>query len=257
MSERTFYVRPENLSGDRAALDGDELRHARLTLRLKAGDEVRLVNGMGSSARAVIRSISPALAALDVLSSDVEPPPALHLTMAMGIVQGERFEWAIQKGTELGASAFVPLLTERTEVKVRGHWKRLQRLERVVISACKQCGRARFPLISEPVPLSALDPSGHDLAVFFYEAPGVASLEPVRGEVLRCLMVVGPVGGFTEKEAGEMLDRGFVAAGMGPRILRTETAAAAGAAMLQYLYGDMGERDNPKSKVQDPKSKVK
>lgn len=242
MSLPTFYIPPEQISGDTAFLTGDELYHARTTLRLGSGDSARLIDGEGGSLEARFRTLTNDKAVLDIQTRTVEMEPAFTLAIAMGIVKGERYEWAVQKGTELGATTFIPLVTERTEVKVRKPWKRMERLQRIMVSACKQCGRARFPTLLEPVPLTDLDTAAYDLAVAFWEADQVPSLaEAVKGvtDPGSCLMIIGPVGGFSTDEAQMMKRKGCVLAALGPRILRTETAVTAGATLLQHMFGDM------------------
>ncbi len=243
MTVATFYVHPDRISGSNAVLEGGELGHARLTMRLSSGDRVQLLDGKGVIYQAVFLSMSPNEGVLELVSKETEPEPQLHLTMAMGIVRGERFEWAIQKGCELGVSSFIPLVTERVEEKISGKWKRRERLERIITSACKQCERARFPVIHEPLYLKDLDPHQYDAAVAFWEGETESSIREALDPSMTlrsCLLVVGPVGGFTEDEVRLMKKRGFSLAGMGPRILRTETAALAGAAIIQHIFGDMG-----------------
>jgi 16S rRNA (uracil1498-N3)-methyltransferase len=242
MSHPTFYIPPDRISSDQAVLEGDELRHARLTLRLGTGDTVRIVDGNGSSWQARIRTMEKEKSILKLSRKEAEPVPHFNLTVAMGVVQGERFDWAIQKGTELGVSGFIPLLTERTESRSRGSWKRRERLKRVIASACKQSGRARFPDISEPVPLGELDTSPYDLSVVFWEEQAAEPFKQLAEGIDppgSCLMVIGPVGGLTSGEVEFLQGKGCLVAGMGSRILRTETAVTAGAALLQFLWGDL------------------
>ena len=243
MSSPTFYIPPEQITGDTAVMTGDELRHARLTLRLTTGDTVKIVDGEGGSWEAMIRSMNKEEGTLTLSDMEVEPSPLFDLTIAMGVVQGERFDWAIQKGTELGATNFIPLVTERTELKTMGNWKRLDRLKRVIVSTCKQCGRARFPSILDPVSLSELETDPYDLSVVFWEEKDVNHLREVATGIeppRSCLMVIGPVGGLTVGEVEQLKEKGCTVAGMGSRILRTETAVTVGAALLQNLLGDLG-----------------
>lgn len=242
MSQPTFYIPPEAVSGDTAVLSGEEFHHARTTLRLGPGDQVNFIDGVGGLFEASFATVGKDQAVLDVLSRTVQPEPVLAITIAMGIVKGERYEWACQKGTELGASAFIPLITERTEVKVRLPWKRLERLQRIIVSSCKQCGQARFPILHEPIHLSDLATGAFDLSVAFWEGSWTRPLTELRRTVPtrgRCLMVVGPVGGFSPDEAKMLKNRGCFLATLGPRILRTETAVAAGASLMQFIFGDM------------------
>ena len=242
MSLHTFYIPPEDISGDRAIMKGEELHHARTTLRMGPGDRIKFIDGVGGLYEAMFKTTDREQAVLHIVGHINQLEPAFSLTIAMGIVKGERYEWACQKGTELGATAFIPLVTERTEIKVKSPWKRLDRLQRIVVSACKQCQRAWFPILHEPLHLTDLDPEPFDLSVVFWEGPWTRPLTrlgktfPPRGS---CLMVVGPVGGFSPEEAKTLKNRGCFLASLGPRILRTETAVAAGAALLQYMFGDM------------------
>jgi len=242
MSFPTFYIPPDQISGDQAVMTGDEFRHARLTLRLETGDAVRIVDGEGVSWDAVIQSMGKEEGTLALSGREVESSPSFRLTIAMGIVQGERFDWAIQKGTELGVTNFIPLVTERTELKIKGNWRRLDRLKRVIVSTCKQCGRARFPTISDPISLGQLETGPYDLSVVFWEEKAAKPLKEVADSIetpASCLMVIGPVGGLTVGEVDLFKEKGYIVVGMGSRILRTETAVTAGAALLQYLWGDL------------------
>ncbi|MBN2720674.1 MAG: 16S rRNA (uracil(1498)-N(3))-methyltransferase [Proteobacteria bacterium] len=243
MSSHTFYIPPADISLETALLKGDELKHARNTLRLGPGDEVQIIDGEGGRFEMAIEAVEKTAARLRILSKEAEPPPSFALTLAMGIVPGERYDWAVQKGTELGAAAIIPLVTERTEGTFRVPWKRLERLRRVAVSACKQCGRARFPRFSEPAGLVDLDPGNFDIAVAFWEEEKKSLSLSSRKDGVNPgtgLMVVGPVGGLSREEAERLRNRGCLLAGLGPRVLRTETAVAAGTALMQYLFGDMG-----------------
>ena len=242
MSLPTFYIQPDQIKPDTATLGSDELRHARSTLRMKPGDKARILDGEGNLYEAKIRTISKDEATFDILSVTKEPLPPFSLTVAMGVVQGERFDWALQKATELGVAHFIPLLSERTDIKPGESWKRLTRLQRVVQSACKQSGRARFPIISEPVSILDLPVSDYDQTVLFWEGKGqsLSEIAPKLSRPGSCLMVIGPVGGLTPVEAKALREKGAIVAGLGPRVLRTETAVTAGAALLQYLWGDIG-----------------
>ncbi len=243
MSLPTFYIQPDKIAGNRAVMSGDELRHARLTLRLGTGDIVRVIDGRGSSWEGLIQSMDKEECVLRLEGKTTERDPSFRLSIAMGIVPGDRYDWAVQKGTELGAVAFLPLVTERTEVKLRGKWKRIPRLERIIASSCKQCGRARFPAISDPVQLGELETGHYDLCLAFWEEETALSMNAVAEGIRKtpgsCLMIIGPVGGLTQGEVDLLKEKGCLVAGMGPRILRTETAVAAGATILQHLWGDM------------------
>ncbi len=238
-----FFVAPEAVEGERARLGGEELSHARRVLRLAEGDEVELLDGEGGRYRGRFLTSRKDDGELAILSRATEPEPAFALTLALSPLKGERFDWALEKATELGAAAFLPLLCERTEVRPPSGGGKTDRWSRVIAAACKQCGRARFPRLLPPLPLKELPAGKWEQVVVLWEKNGADALAGIAsgGRSPRsCLLVVGPEGGFTEGE-GKVLERlGAYRAGLGPRILRAETAAVAGTALLQHLWGDLG-----------------
>ena len=164
---------------------------------------------------------------------------SLSVTVVQAISRGERMDQTLQKCTELGASAFQPLFSERVEVRLRGDKleKRLEHWRSVVISACEQSGRAVVPTVNAPMGLLewVQAESGCSRLVL---APGADS--PLSRVVLpqAVELAVGPEGGFSDAEMAHMIAGGVVEAGLGPRILRTETAAPAALAVLQAMKGD-------------------
>jgi 16S rRNA (uracil1498-N3)-methyltransferase len=201
-------------------------------LRVSPGQAIVLFNGDGSDyAAEVVRAGRRDL----VLAVNSRLPglaePALGITVVQGISRGERMDHTLQKCTELGAAAFQPLFSERSEVRLQGEKleRRLEHWQGVVISACEQCGRARVPPVRPPLTLSRwLEQAspGVRLVLDPEAAQPLAALEPPRSVEL----VVGPEGGFSEAEVDVRL---------GPRILRTETAAPAAVTVLQCLAGDL------------------
>ncbi len=251
MSAGSFYVDPAAVKGDRAALAGEELRHARSVLRLAAGDEAVLLDGEGGRYRARFLSSGKGEGEMEILSRALEPPPPLVLALALALLKNDRFEWALQKACELGAAAIIPLLSGRGEVRpsrrgAAGEDGRMERWRRIVLASCKQCGRARFPSLSPPLPLSGLDLSSFSRTVVLWEGETSRTLGKALGEgpLSSVLLVVGPEGGFSSGEMTALTGRGAVAARLGPRVLRAETAAVAGAALVQYLAGDLSQGGN-------------
>jgi 16S rRNA (uracil1498-N3)-methyltransferase len=227
-----------------ASVDLPEVAIAHLVrvLRLGPGDRVRLFNGDGHDYEAVLDSAGKREARATVLSRiPVDSESPLAITLAQGIARGEKMDLILQKATELGVARIAPVQTERTEVKLdaeradkRGaHWRG------VLASACEQSGRARLPELLPPAPLAnflagvqsarrlVLDPAAGDT---------LARLELAPGESL-CLLV-GPEGGLSERDLAAARAAGFHGLRLGPRILRTETAALAAIAGLNALYGD-------------------
>jgi len=210
-------------------------------LRVIPGQAIVLFNGDGSDyASEVVRAGRRDL----VLAVNSRLPglaePALGITVVQGMSRGERMDQTLQKCTELGAAAFQPLFSERSEVRLQGEKleRRLEHWQGVVISACEQCGRSRVPPVRPPLTLSGwLEQAspGVRLVLDPEASQPLAGLEPPRSIEL----AVGPEGGFSEAEVERMRAGGVVGVRLGPRILRTETAAPAAVAVLQCLAGDL------------------
>ena len=218
--------------------------HVARVLRLEHGHPLILFNGDGRDydatlAALVKRAVSAKITA--VRETDREAP--LQLTLAQGIARGEKMDWILQKATELGVARIVPLVTERTEVKLdedraerrRAHWMG------VIAGACEQCGRNRLPALEPPQRLDrwlgSLDAA---LALRLALLPeGDVTLRQLPQMENGATLAVGPEGGFSEHDIGLLGQGGFRGLRLGPRILRTETAGVAALAALQALYGDL------------------
>jgi 16S rRNA (uracil1498-N3)-methyltransferase len=227
-----------------AGVDLPEVAIAHLVrvLRLGAGDRVHLFNGDGHDYEAVLESAGKREARARVLARiavDSESP--LRITLAQGIARGEKMDLILQKATELGVARIAPVVTERTEVKLDGeradkrgaHWRG------VLASACEQSGRARLPELLPPAPLGhflAGESSARRLVLDPAAGQSLAQLALAPGESL-CLLV-GPEGGLSERDLAAARAAGFGGLRLGPRILRTETAALAAISGLNALYGD-------------------
>jgi 16S rRNA (uracil1498-N3)-methyltransferase len=163
--------------------------------------------------------------------------------LVQGVARGERMDWVVQKATELGVTRIIPVLTERTVVKLdtRQAERRLQHWQGVAVAACEQSGRTRVPDIATPSALAAfLGRSKGERATRLLLSPagtaGVGDLSPPEHGVL---VLIGPEGGLAEAEQRAALDAGFQAVRLGPRVLRTETAAVAALTLLQHTFGDI------------------
>ena len=217
-------------------------RHAVSVLRLQEGDTLTLFNGEGGEYRASLVAVSKRetrARLLEFHATERESP--IQLTLALGISAGERMDYSLQKATELGVSAIVPLATERSVVKLAGERadKRLQHWQHVVIAACEQCGRNRVPTVA-PVQtlyayLAGVDKSGR-LLLLSPEA-GAPLKQVARADA--AVLLIGPEGGLAPGEYQAAQAGGFEPVSLGPRILRTETAPVAALAVLQALWGDL------------------
>jgi len=228
--------------GTQAALPEPAVQHVVRVLRLQAGDAIVLFNGDGHDYQARLGATGKRDASAEVLQR--VPPAAtespLRITLAQAIARGEKMDWILQKATELGVAAIVPLASERTDVRLDAEraGKRLAHWRGVLESACEQCGRATVPELAPPTPLEHFAAAANGRRwVLDPEAGGsIRAIEP-EGVVT---IAIGPEGGWSERELELLRVAGFGGLRLGPRVLRTETAGLAAIAALQALRGDLG-----------------
>jgi len=211
-------------------------------LRVVEGQTVVLFNGDGHEYSAAVSHAGRRQ--LVVRVSDRSPglaEPALELVVVQALSRGERMDQTLQKCTELGAAAFQLLVSERSGLKLVGEKleRRLEHWQGVVISACEQCGRARVPPVRAPLTLPDWLEREADGSRLVLDPDAETPLAGVR-LAEKVQLAVGPEGGFDEREVALMRTRGVQAVNLGPRVLRTETAAPAAVAILQCLRGDLG-----------------
>lgn len=226
-----------------AWLDGDAAAHARRVLRLGPGDALTLFNGDGWDYPGTLVAARGERLQLRLggrVAAAAESP--LALTLVQGVSRGERMDIVLQKATELGVARIVPVLTTRSVVRLdaRQAGRRLAHWRGVVIAACEQCGRARLPVVDLPLPLDAwLDaaaPAGARLLL----APGAPrSLAAAVAGAGAATLLIGPEGGLAPAEQQAAGRAGYEPVRLGPRVLRTETAAIAAIAILQAGAGDL------------------
>ncbi|OOG48112.1 16S rRNA (uracil(1498)-N(3))-methyltransferase [Rhodanobacter sp. C01] len=217
--------------------------HVARVLRLTTGDSLTLFNGDGNDYPATIQAVGKREVVVQVNARQTlanESP--LPLTLAQGVARGEKMDLIVQKATELGVVRIVPLLTERSEVKLDATRaeKRLTHWRAVAASACEQSGRARLPEIMPALPLPTwLESLAEDGALRLALLPeATRSSRELRFAADGGLLVVGPEGGLGERDINALTAAGFDRLRLGPRILRTETAGLAALAALQALHGD-------------------
>lgn len=219
--------------------------HLVRVLRLERGHPLRLFNGDGNEYAGEIASLAKrgvtALVGDAAEAADRESP--LRITLAQGIARGEKMDWILQKATELGVARIVPLVTDRTEVRLDAERaeRRLAHWRAVLGSACEQCGRNRLPQLDDPVRLAdwAAQAAGDGELRLALDPLGATSLRTLQAPA-RVTLVVGPEGGLSEHDLDTLAQAGFVGLRLGPRILRTETAGLAALAAMQALHGDAG-----------------
>jgi 16S rRNA (uracil1498-N3)-methyltransferase len=221
-----FYM-PELPRSGTATLTGDEAHHLSRVRRLAAGAKVELFDGRGRACEAVVMDAGKQTVTLELGENLAEVLPPVEMTLASAIPKGERFDWLVEKATELGVTRFVPLLAERSVVEPRS--TKLDRLRRSIVEACKQCGRSRLMTLDDPVRF--VEYLGQERSERLLIAhPGDGRLRS--GELTPCALAIGPEGGFTDREIEEALATGWRAVSLGPTLLRIETAGLAAAAAV-------------------------
>ena len=241
MSTPRFYCALALVPGSTVALPAETFHHAVRVRRLRAGDALILFAGDGREAAAILVAVdrggaTAAIAAVDAV--DRESP--LQITLLQGISSGDRMDYTLQKAVELGVSAIVPVTAQRSVVRLdreraakRGaHW------QQIVVGACEQSGRNRIPEVMPAVSLAdalARVAAAHRFVLSFDGGRRLRELEAPAGPIA---LLAGPEGGLTADEERTARAAGYAPLSLGPRVLRTETAAIATLAALQGLWGD-------------------
>jgi 16S rRNA (uracil1498-N3)-methyltransferase len=229
--------------GARHTIEGDAANHITRVLRLEPGAPLTVFDGRGGEYFARIDSFRKASVIIEVQDrSPSSRESSLSLTLAQGVSRGERMDWVVQKATELGVTAIVPLLTERTMVKLdpKQSERKLAHWQGIAVAACEQSGRDRLPDIVAPLDLHdflrGIDPQTTRLLL---SPTGTQRVTDLKAPERRIVVLIGPEGGLAEGEQRAAIGAGFLAVRMGPRVLRTETAAVAALALLQHQFGDL------------------
>jgi len=252
-----FLVAPEDVGHGTFALKGPEAFHVSKVMRLGAGAELELFDGKGGRFKGVIDAVHgdgsvTGKVTETIKADDTRAPVALNLYL--GLLKASHWDYALEKGTELGVSSFIPLLTPRTVVllhEIERTKAKAERWSRLIMAASKQCGRADLPPVRDAVQFrdAIRARKEHGLALVAWEGmkgsvasqtlgPALRAADGKRGKhTLEVSLFVGPEGGFSDEEIEMAEAEGAVVFGMGPRILRAETAAIAAAALVQYELG--------------------
>jgi len=242
MPNPRFYVPVALAASTTLALPEAVAHHAAHVLRLRSGDAVTLFNGSGGEYTARITAIGKHDVTVEIERHDpVERESPLPVTLAQALSSGERMDLTIQKAVELGVTRIVPVESERGVVRLKGEraGKRVAHWQQVVVSACEQCGRNRIPEVNGITALDAWLAVEGGAAQRWVLLPGAdTALRDLPRPQQSIELLVGPEGGFTNSEADAAKRAGYLPVRLGPRVLRTETAAPALLAALQALWGD-------------------
>lgn len=253
---RRFFLHREIIYSHAPSITGPDVKHIRTVLRLRPGHEIVVFDGEGMEYRTRIEACTPRavrLVILDKQASTAESP--INIAIAQALLKGRKTDAIVRQLTELGATAFLPFLAERSvSAPKSGRMnERCQRWEAIAGEALKQCGRFRPLTVGPVVPFDQLLESCRSYRhkfVFHNDCPSGAMSPPwkndrISGDVIG---LIGPEGGFSNKELELARHHGFSRIALGPRVMKADTAAVAVATVLQFTMGDLGQ-SVPNSKI--------
>jgi 16S rRNA (uracil1498-N3)-methyltransferase len=251
MQTHRFFIRPESWAPDRLELDHDEAHHCIDVVRATVGQRIVVFNGRGIEAVAEISGMARSRVQLKTLQISRTPPLPCAITLAQAIPKGKNMDLIVQKGTELGVSKIVPLISERTVVQVEPDEaeKKTEKWRQIVIEAGKQCGQSRLPEVSPPVTPKQffVDFDRYEIALIASLQSDARSFKSALSDFREqhgrrpknALVLIGPEGDFTPAEAALAKSAGCLPISLGPIVLRTETAAIYCLSVLSYeLQGE-------------------
>ncbi|MEW6516947.1 MAG: 16S rRNA (uracil(1498)-N(3))-methyltransferase [candidate division FCPU426 bacterium] len=246
MSLPRLVLTPQQLAERSLRLTGPELHHCR-SLRLKVGEALLVTDGQGREVAATLVRWDRRFVEIELgAETGRNAESALSLTLYQGMARGSKLELVLQKATELGLSRFVPVVAARSQgAWAPGPHPQQRRWEEIVRQAARQCGRTRLPEVSPPLTFAAsledLPAGGLGLILDEDSAAPALNATGLVGQAPKTVgLWVGPEGGFAPEELALARQRGLRTLGMGPRILRTETAGIVAVALAQFLWGDLG-----------------
>jgi len=247
---RRFFVAPGVLARDAVVLDAALSHRLAKVLRLRAGAEVALFDGTGAEARVRLDAVSDRALGASIVeryASPAEPRVKVHLYQS--ITKGERFEWLLEKATELGVARIVPLLTARAVVKTAGAGDRAGRWRRITIEAAEQCGRGAVPAVAAPERFAAALASAPGLRLIPFESapPAAPAIQAVIDREVDAVFAlgeisvfIGPEGGFEDAEIASAGAAGAHVVTIGDRVLRSETAGLVALTLVMHAVGELG-----------------
>lgn len=229
----SFYTPPQHVGSDVLRIEGEEAHHLARVMRKERGDTIRVVDGAGMAYTVTITDLRRDVVICAINARHPrQHEPLVDVTLAVAVLKnGSRFDLLVEKATELGVSAIVPLLTERS-IPQRARPERWQHIAR---AAMKQSGRCVLPAIGDPIPLSSLLAKnlGESAGLILHEsATESLRIASERNSWVKMVVAVGPEGGFSEEEIQQAVSAGFHSVRLGPQRLRTETAAMTAAGLL-------------------------
>ncbi len=243
------FFTPKNLFyDDYALIEGDDVKHIYKVLRLAVGEKVSINNLKGEEFLGEIEDINKLQVKVKIINRlEINNESLIKLHLYQGLPKAGKMDLIVQKATELGITSIRPVITSRVDVVIKGEFKKLDRLQRIILEACKQSKRSIIPEVKEPMDFNSMlqELELYDSVIVPYEnACGYGLKAFIKGNenksIKNIAIVVGPEGGFEEEEINGLREKGAEIITLGPRILRTETAGFILAALLQYELGDIG-----------------
>lgn len=237
-----FPVKEKNIVGSEARISGTDYRHIVKVLRLREGDDITLFDECSKEYTGKIRALGSMDVVIDILSSRIvttESP--LEITLLQGLPKGDKMDYIVEKATELGVHRIVPVITERSQTRAAD---KKNRWERIAVEASKQCGRTKPPVIENTLNFTEAIKYNNDsrLSLIFHVESKCSINDYLKYSLQlpnTIIVLIGPEGGFSEKEVLLACEMGFTSLGLGPRTLRTETASIAVLSIIQFHHGDL------------------
>lgn len=248
MEAPVFFAPPEAVDGDRIELPKLESHHALAVMRLKRGDIVLVVDGLGRAYRGEITQIGRNKNVRVLVHSQNRNfgEPVVRVTLAAGLSVGSKLDTIVQKATELGIKRFVPILSQRSRVKLEDAKRaasKVRRLEKVALAAIKQCRRSYRPEIAAPISFENFvretDPGSSNLIFHPSDSSNSVAQSLPDENISRVTLLVGPEAGFSDEEVSAALSAGFSHVSLGSRVLRAETAAPVACALVMAHLGEL------------------
>ena len=235
-----FFIVPDQVRDPSISVMGDDVRHIRTVLRKGPGDLLTLLDGQGREYTVRITTIERSKIDAEIIDRKERTTASTVVILGQGLPKSDKMDWIVQKATELGVSAIVPLVTERTIVKIKDEEKRVARWQKICREAAMQSDRPDIPMVEAIRPfvefIATLAPDPQTLLLFPWEEgtqPIKVVLRRTKG-IEKVVVLIGPEGGFSQAEADLAKKKGFHLVSLGPNILRTETAAVAVLSMVLY-----------------------
>lgn len=223
-------------------LDDEAAHHCSRVLRLKTNQEIVLFDGSGGEHTATISAIEKRRVTAELTAFDENNRCSnISIELAIGLSKGDRFDWVIQKATELGVNSITPLTTSRTTLRLDNHRqeKKVLQWQKIAQSACEQSERNLIPLVSMPIAFDKWVNQVEADKKIVLDLHDNSELDTETTKPHSAALLIGPEGGLSTQEIQTAQDRGFSSLRLGPRTLRTETAPIAALTLIQYFWGDL------------------